>query len=266
MSVTVRGAYSTVEVALDPPVARVTLNRPAVRNAFNGVMIGELTAAFMELGGREDVAGIVLRGAGSVFCAGADIEWMRASLQYSHDDNMEDARRMAAMFDTIDRVPQPVVTLVQGAALGGGMGLLAASDIVIAAEDTVFGFTETKLGIVPAVISSLVLPKIGPTWARALYVTGERFSAGLAQRIGLVHWIVPPGDLDAAAAAKLEELRTSGPRAMRVAKRLACETWRLDPESLRAYAARTLAEVRTSDEGQEGLHAFLEKRAPGWRA
>lgn len=257
--------YATVRLEIDSDVACVTLDRPEVRNAFNVTMIAELTTVFEDLASRDGIIAVVLRGAGASLCAGADVKWMRESLGYSHEENVEDARRMAAMFETINAAPQPTIALVQGAALGGGIGLVAACDIAIAAEDAMFGFTETKLGIVPAVISEVVLPKIGQSWARALYVTGERFSAEMARNIGLVHWLSASVDLETILDAKVAEIRSAGPRASRIAKSLARDAGRLDPESLRDYLVHTIAAARTSDEGQEGLRAFLEKRLPTWR-
>jgi methylglutaconyl-CoA hydratase len=189
---------------------------------------------------------------------------MRASLEFSAEENMEDARRMSDMFHAIDSFPAPVVGRVHGAALGGGMGLIAVCDIVIAAEGTTFGFTETNLGIIPAVISRFVLPKIGESWARALYLTGERFGPDLARQIGLVHWVVAAEDLDSAVDAKVSELLTSGPQATRAAKALVARSRGLDSFAMRELTAERIAAVRTSPEGQEGLRAFLEKRRPGW--
>jgi len=185
--------YETIDLVRSGPVVTVSLNRPDVRNALNAQMIAELTDAFQSLTARDDMRVIVLQGNGASFSAGADVNWMRASLDFSPGVNLEDARRMSDMFHAIDLVSAPVVCKAHGAALGGGMGLLAVCDIVVAAEGTVFGFTEVKLGIIPAVISRFVLPKIGESWARALYLTAERFGPDLARHTGLAPWVTPTG-------------------------------------------------------------------------
>jgi methylglutaconyl-CoA hydratase len=255
----------TVEVSLEGSVAWVALNRPAVSNAFNADMIAEITGVFEDLHTRNDVHLVVLTGNGPTFSAGADVAWMQASLDFSREENVADARRMSSMFAAIEEVPQPVLARVHGACLGGGMGLIAVCDCVIAAEDTVFGFTETKLGIIPGVISAFVLPKIGESWARALFPTGERFGASLARQIGLVHWIVAADQLDIMLGAKIQELLGAGPSAAREAKRLILDTRRVSLDERRELTAQHIATVRTGTEGQEGLRAFLEKRQPAWR-
>lgn len=249
------------------PVARVTLDRPEVRNAFNAELIGELRVTFEAMSGEppELLRAVVLAGAGQAFCAGADVEWMRASLALSREQNQADADAMAAMFEAIDRCPVPVIARVQGAALGGGMGLCAVADIVIAETAATFGFTETRLGIIPAVISPYVLRKIGQTHARALFPTAERFDAERAQTIGLVHTVVPdePG-LDAAVEAALQDIMAAGPTATRAAKALARDVAELPRSEARATTVRRIAEQRTSPEGQEGLAAFVERRSARW--
>ena len=252
---------------LDGVVAHVTLARPEVRNAFNADLIAELRSTFESLAEEppERLRAIVLAGEGNVFSAGADAEWMRTSATLSREENERDAGTMADMFEAIDRSPVPVLARVQGAALGGGMGLCAVSDIVFAETAAVFGFTETRLGIIPAVISPFVIRKIGESNARALFPTGERFDAERAQAIGLVHVVVPdePG-LDAAIAATVQDLLAAGPNAARAAKALARDVPRLDPAEARAATVRRIAEQRTSEEGQDGLAAFLERRPPSW--
>jgi methylglutaconyl-CoA hydratase len=257
--------YETIELDLGGPVATVTLNRPDVRNAFNARMIAELTEVFTELES-SPVRAVVLRGAGASFSAGADVNWMRAGLDFTPEQNLDDALRMSDMFAAIDSLPKPVVARVHGTALGGGMGLMAVCDVVVATEGTVFGFTEAKLGIIPAVISRFVLPKIGPSWARALYLTAERFGVELAQRIGLVHWIAPVEELDRIVDQKARELLSSAPEAIREAKKLVTTALELDRIELRDYTAACIAALRSGPEGQEGLRAFLEKRDPSWRA
>ncbi len=256
--------YQTIRLDVEGRVGIISLHRPEVRNAFNAEMIRELTELCAQLSGRTDLQVLVFQGAGACFSAGADADWMRASLDRSQEENLADALAMSDMFAALQALPQPVLARVQGAALGGGMGLLAVCDIVLAADDAVFGFTETRLGIIPAVISRFVLPKIGPSWARALYLTGERFGADVAQRIGLVHWVVPPNGLDEAVQAKVDELRKCGPHAVREAKALVADLAGRSPLDLRDVTARRIAEIRTGAEGQEGLRAFLEKRSPNW--
>src|SRR5579884_1013714 len=257
--------YQTIRLTREGDVAEVCLNRPDVHNAFNAGMIGELTEAFHALAATEDVRTIVLRGEGRSFCAGADAVWMRESLELSQEENEEDALRMSDMFGAIDGAPQAVVCRAHGAALGGGMGLLAVCDIVVAAGNTRFGFTETRLGIIPAVITRFVVPKIGPSWARRLFLTGERFDAERAREIGLVHEVLEEEKLDQAVSELAEVVRCAGPRAVCEAKRLIADLLSADGPERRELTARRIAAVRTSPEGQEGLRAFLEKRAPGWK-
>ena len=242
-----------LRIERDDDVFRVTLARPETRNAFDPALIAELSEAFVDVG---TCRAVVLAGEGPSFCAGADVEWMRASADLDVEANVADANAMRRMFEAIDACPAPVVALVQGHALGGGIGLVACSDIVIAEPRAVFAFSEVKLGIVPAVISPFALRKIGESAARRYFVTGERFDAATAFAIGLVQEV--SDDLGAALEKILGELRTAGPRAARHAKRLVLE--RPDgPET-----ARRIAERRTSDEGQEGLRAFLDRRNPAW--
>lgn len=256
--------YETLEIETEGAVLTVNLNRPEVRNAFNEQMIGELTELFESLRDRTDVRVVVLRGNGKSFSAGADIHWMRDSLDFSREDNVKDARRMSDMFQAINWLPKPVVARVHGAALGGGMGLIAVCDVVVAADDTIFGFTEAKLGIIPAVISRFVVPKIGESWARALYLTAERFHADVARQMGLVHWIVAGAGLDGMVQQKVDELLSSGPEAVHEAKALVDDVLSCDAGRARDLTAERIARLRTSPEGQEGLRAFLEKRQPGW--
>jgi methylglutaconyl-CoA hydratase len=243
---------------------RVTMNRPDVRNAFNAELIAALHDVFADLSNDDGVRSIVLAGEGKTFSGGADIAWMRAALELPEAENVRDAEAMAAMLIAIDRCPKPVIARVQGAALGGGCGLIAASDIVVAASDAVFGFTEVKLGIIPAVISPFVLPKIGASHARALFVTGERFDAARAQRIGLVHYVVPADQLDARIDVILEEFRTAAPSAVAAAKAVVRDVSAATPDEATALTARAIAKQRTSVEGQEGLRAFLERRPASW--
>jgi methylglutaconyl-CoA hydratase len=244
---------SALQVERDGAVLRVTMARPDRRNAFDAALIDELARAFADVG---DVRAVVLAGEGKSFSAGADVEWMRSSVDLSYEENVADALRLRAMLDAIDGCPAPVVARVQGHALGGGCGLVACCDIVVAEPGAQFAFSEVKLGIVPAVISPFALAKIGPGAARRFFVTGERFTADVALRIGLVHEVA--GDLDAAVERLVAELLTAGPDAARAAKQLARAPLAADE------TAERIAAQRTSAEGQEGLRAFLEKRPPRW--
>ena len=243
----------TLAVARDGALLRVTLARPERRNAFDATMIRELTQAFADVG---DARAAVLAGDGPSFCAGADVEWQRSSVDLTYEENLEDAGRLLRMLETIDSCPAPVVARIHGYALGGGSGLAACADVAIAASDAVFGFSEVKLGIIPAVISPFVLPRIGAA-ARRYVLTGERFDAETALRIGLVSEVA--ADPEAAVERVVAELLEAGPEATRAAKRLVRK--RPPAEETPQIAAR----MRTSPEGQEGLRAFLERRAPAWR-
>ena len=243
-----------LRVEQDGDLLRVTMARPDRRNAFDAELISELTEAFGEVG--EDVIAVILAGEGKSFSAGADVDWMRSSIELSYEENITDARRLRMMLETIDSCPAPVLARVQGHALGGGCGLVACSDIVVAAPDVEFAFSEVKLGIIPAVISPFAHAKIGSSAARRYFLTGERFDSATALRIGLVHEVAQ--DLDAAVELLLAELRSAAPEAARHAKKLVLER----PDGL--GTERRIAQRRTSDEGQEGLRAFLEKRDPSW--
>ena len=236
----------------DGGILRVTLARPERRNAFDAALIAELADAFADVG---DARAVVLAGDGPSFCAGADVEWHRSSIELSYDENVEDGMRLYRMLEAVDTCPAPVVCVAHGYALGGGSGLVACADLALAHPETVFGFTEVRLGIIPAVISPFVLPKIGAA-ARRYFLTGERFGAEVALRIGLVHEIAD--DVDSAVASVVDAIRAGGPEAVREAKRLVRER----PSGIEA--ARIAARRRTSDEGQGGLRAFLDKRSPPW--
>ena len=238
----------------DGPLLRVTIARPERRNAFDATLIAALSEAFREVG---NARAVVLAGEGESFCAGADVAWQRASIDLSYEENVEDAMRLYGMCEAIDSCPAPVVARVQGYALGGGSGIVACADVAVTAEDAVFGFSEVRLGIIPAVISPFVLAKIGAAGARRYFLTGERFGPEVALRIGLVHEVAR--DLDGTVEAVVDGLLAGGPEAVRAAKRLALER----PSGIET--ARIAAGRRTSPEGQEGLRAFLEKRTPSWR-
>ncbi len=244
---------SALRTERDGPLLRITIARPERRNAFDAGLIAELAAAFSDV---DDARVVVLAGDGPSFSAGADVEWQRSAIDLSYDENVEDAMRLYGMMEAIDACPAPVVARIQGYALGGGSGLVACCDVAIAGRDAVFGFSEVKLGIIPAVISPFVVPKIGVGAARRYFLTGERFDAETALRIGLVHEVAD--DLDEALDRVVGELLTSGPEAAREAKRLLREL----PTGI--DTAHVAARLRTSPEGQDGLRAFLDRRKPDW--
>ena len=246
---------SALRIERDGPLLRITIARPERRNAFDAGLIAELAAAFSDVG---DARVVLLAGDGPSFSAGADVEWQRSAIDLSYDENVEDAMRLYGMMEAIDACPAPVVARIQGYALGGGSGLVACCDIAIAGTDAVFGFSEVKLGIIPAVISPFVVPKIGVGAARRYFLTGERFDAETALRIGLVHEVAD--DLDEGIDRVVGELLTSGPEAVREAKRLLRDL----PTGI--DTAHVAARLRTSPEGQEGLRAFLERRDASWRS
>ena len=245
-------------------VATVTLRRPEVHNAFNAQLVKELTMACTELSANEQLHAVVLTGDGPSFSAGADLRGMKAATDLSEEDNLNDALRLADLLYTINTLPCAVVGRINGTAIGGGVGLVAVCDIVIAAENARFAFSEVKLGIAPAVISPYVVRKIGEGNTRVLFLTGERFSAARAREVGLVHSVMPLESLDDAVQKTLSELLTSGPQAIRACKTLALNVGSMDYQTGRRYTAETIARLRVGTEGQEGLRAFLEKRTPGW--
>ncbi len=248
------------------PVLRLTLNRPDVRNAFDEELIAALTSAAAEAADDHTLRAAVLAGSGKTFCAGADIGWMSKAIAYTQRENLSDAEDLSRMLERLDTLALPLVGRVHGAALGGGVGLAAVCDIVIAAEDAVFALSEVKLGIVPAVVAPYVLRKIGVSAARELFLTGARFSAARAKEIGLVHEVVPAGDLDAAIGRRLAEILSAGPKAVAIAKALIREIAGANPRDVIGLTTNTIASQRVSEEGQEGLRAFLEKRKPHWIA
>ena len=257
--------YRFITTRRDGPVEYLTLNRPDVRNAFNEHVIDELTRWAAAATGAEGRARcVVLSGAGKAFCAGADVTWMSKMVSYTREENVRDAQAMARMFAALDTLPMPLIGRIHGAALGGGSGLAAVCDIVVADEGAVFGFTEVKLGILPAVISPYVLAKIGRSAARELFLTGMRFGTQRAKEIGLVHAVVPADRLDAAVQEYVTELLGAGPEGVAAAKALIPEAWHRPATDAMGITAEAIAARRVSPEGQEGMKAFLEKRKAGW--
>jgi methylglutaconyl-CoA hydratase len=240
------------------------MQRPEVHNAFNTQLIQDLQSAFTQLSQDNNLHAVILAGDGKSFSAGADIQMMQEAITFSADENVQDALRLADLMQTIETFPCPVVARIHGTAMGGGVGLVAVCDIAIAATHARFAFSEVKLGIAPAVISPYVLRKIGISHARALFATGERFNAQRAYEIGLVHTIGPIEQLDVTVEQTIQELLSSAPQAIRACKKLALQVGRMESTEALFYTAETIARLRTSAEGQEGLHAFLEKRQPSW--
>ena len=256
--------YKHLDIRRDDPIEYLTLNRPDVRNAFNEELIAELTDWAAGAQADRGLRAIVLAGAGKSFCAGADIAWMSKTMAFTAEENLADATAASRMFAAIDALPMPVVGRIHGAALGGGAGLAAVCDIAIAEDQAFFGFTEVKLGILPAVISPFVLAKIGRSAARELFLTGARFSAARAREIGLVHAVVSAAELDDSIAAFLQEILAASPDAIAAAKELIRDVSGRPVDEAMPITAAAIARQRVSPQGQEGLAAFLAKRKPSW--
>lgn len=257
-------AFQTIRVALAGKVARITFARPEVHNAFNATMIGELSEAFDLMRNEPGVRVVVLTGEGKSFCAGADINWMREIIEYSYEQNLSESLQLAEALHKLYTLPKPTVAMVNGTAIGGGNGFLSACDIAVAAEEARFGLSEVKIGLVPAAISPFVIRKIGESKAREYFLTGKRIPAAKAKEIGLVNQVVPREKLAGAVDELVTLLLTSGPEALANCKELIFQVPRLSLEEVKEYTARMIANLRISEEGQEGMASFLEKRKPKW--
>ncbi|HLH32051.1 MAG TPA: enoyl-CoA hydratase-related protein [Terriglobia bacterium] len=254
-----------LKIDIHKNVALVSLNRPEIHNAFNDELVKQVTDAFIDLGKRSEVRVIVLTGSGKSFCAGADLNWMKRMVHYTYEENLEDARAIGRMYLAIAKCPKPVIARVHGAALGGGAGLVAACDIGVAIESVQFGFTEVKLGIIPAIISPFVLARVGPGRARELFITGERFLAPVAMNIGLIQHVVSHEPaLDALVDSKISQIMTSAPSAIAAAKDLIFGVVTRTLENSLDFAAEAIARVRAGTEGQAGMQAFLDHQKPPW--
>src|SRR6266540_4026091 len=253
-----------IAVNREGPVATITMPRPEVHNAFNEHLIAQLREAFDSLRDDGGVRVVVLAGEGKSFSAGADLDWMRRAASFSEEENLRDAASAAALWRAVAECPKPVVARVHGNAFGGGAGLGAASDIAIASEQTMFGFTEVRLGLVPATVAPHVVEKIGPGRALPLFLTGERFDARRAFEIGLVHQVVPDAEMDVAVGTVVDQLLSGGPNALRWCKELVRHVAAEDRTRIDEYTAGLIASARAGEEGREGVAAFLEKRKPGW--
>jgi len=256
--------HITVERSHEDRIATITMRRAEARNAFNARLVADLHEAFTDLRSDTRLHAVILTGDGPAFSAGADLNMMKASSAFSQEQNLNDAMAMGDLFKIINTFPCAVIGRINGTAMGGGLGLVAVCDIVIAVDSAKLAFSEVRLGIAPAVISPYVIRKIGEAQARMLFLTGETFSAAYARQIGLAHTVTTAEELDAAVENKVGELLKSAPLAMRACKALALNVGQMDSETARRYTAETIARLRVSPEGQEGLQAFLEKRKPDW--
>ena len=255
----------SIITSVNAGVATLTLSQPEIRNAFSDVVIAEITAAFAEVGQRDDVRAVVLAAEGPAFCAGANLNWMRAMADYTREENLADAGKLAAMLHTIATCPHPTIARVQGDVYAGGMGLVAACDMAVAVDAAHFCLSEVKIGLIPDTIAPYVLRAMGTRAGQRYFLTGERFDAAEALRIGFVHQVVAADDLDSAVDGLLKHLLSAGPAAVRACKRLVDDV--AGREINAALVARTvecIADIRASAEGKEGVQAFLNKRKPNW--
>jgi methylglutaconyl-CoA hydratase len=257
--------YDTIKIEKTDQALKIILNRPGVKNAFNEVMIKEITDLFRRINDTpNNLRIIIITGEGDIFCAGADLNWMKGMVDYSLEQNLEDSRKLANMFHLVAACHLPVVARISGPALGGGTGLVAASDIAIASDNAKFGFTEVKLGLAPAVISPYLIKKIGEGNCRRYFLTGERFSAPQAMKMGLVHEVVPENELDKATNEIVQHLISSAPQAITTCKELLSRDSTLREPDLSNYLTEVIAKMRVGAEAQDGMNAFLEKRKPKW--
>ncbi|MBU0983363.1 MAG: enoyl-CoA hydratase/isomerase family protein [candidate division Zixibacteria bacterium] len=258
--------YTTLTYEKDGRVGRVSFCRPEIHNAFNGTVIKEMTHLFGMIEQDDDIRVVVLTGKGKSFCAGADLNWMREVINQSFEENLAESNALADLFYQIYTLKRPVVGAINGAAIGGGTGFVAVCDIAVAAQSAKFSFSEVKIGVVPACIGPYVIKKMGEGKARELFITGERMTADRALQVGLVNRVVADSMLESDVEHLVESILTSGPEAVATAKRLVSEVPGQTPEQFKPYTAEMIARLRISDEGQEGMDAFLNKRKPRWAA
>lgn len=256
--------YQTVKYETKGKLARVTFCRPEVHNAFNGTLITEMTEVFSQIAKDDDLRLVILTGEGKSFCAGADLNWMRGVIKQTFDENLAESNALADLFYAIYTCRRPVIGRINGAAIGGGTGFVAVCDIAIAAESAVFSFSEVKIGVVPACIGPYVIKKMGEGKTRELFISGERMKAARAHDVGLVNRVVADDQLDAEVDGLVKLIMSSGPEAVAMAKRLVSEVPGMTPQQFKPYTAEMIARLRISDEGQEGMDAFLNKRKPRW--
>lgn len=256
--------YKTILIEKENRIRKIILNRPDIHNAFNDVMIHELLEVFNAIKKDKETRVIILTGSGKSFCAGADLSWMKKIINYSYEENLKESLELAELFYTINNLPQPTIARVNGAVIGGGTGLISVCDIVIAAETSKFSLSEVKLGLVPACISPYVFKRIGEKGCRELFLTGERIDAYKAKEYGLVNYVVKLADLDKVVNEFVSLLISSGPNAIAICKELLQKIPNMNPNQYKNYTAEIIAQLRISEEGQEGMNAFLEKRKPKW--
>jgi len=254
----------TIKYTIKNKVAWVTLNRREIHNAFNETMIGELLELYKEIRGMQNVRVVVITGEGKSFCAGADLNWMGGVIKYSYEQNLKESLQLAELFYTMYSLPKPTIAMVNGAAIGGGAGMVAVNDLVIASDRAKFSFSEVKLGLVPACISPYVIRKVGENRSRELFLSGERMDAQKALQFGFVNQVVPDEELETVVEKQIGQLMSSGPNALAICKDLLEKVPQISLEQAKKYTAESIAALRVSDEGQEGMRAFFEKRKPKW--
>jgi len=257
--------YSTIIVNIDDRIARVTLNRPEVHNAFNNILINDLYDCFEKLKSEPNLRLIIITGNGKSFCAGADLNWMKSVVNYSYEQNLEESLKLAKLMYLIFTHPKPVIARINGSAVGGGVGLMSVCDILIADENAIFGLSEVKLGLVPAVIAPFVMSRIGESHARELFITGQRITAKRAFELNLINYAVPADRIDEVVNEKADLILQNGPEAVKAVKEMIYKVGhQIKIDEVHNYTAELIANLRLSPEGQEGMNAFLEKRKPNW--
>jgi methylglutaconyl-CoA hydratase len=256
--------YKTIEVERENDLATVTLNRPDMHNAMNEELMKELTACFNNLSTDENIRVVILTGNGKSFCAGADLNWMKSMANYSEEENIRDSRLLLELYEAIYTCPKPVIGRINGHAFGGGLGLIAVCDLTIGVPGKKFAFSEAKLGIIPSVISTYIVRRIGLANMRRLFITGERFTSDHAKDIGILDYVVPEEEFDEMVQKYVDQLRSSGPKAIKEAKNLVSKCEQMDRGAYKEFTVDKIAELRVSNEGQEGINAFLEKRKTTW--
>jgi methylglutaconyl-CoA hydratase len=257
-------SYETIEIQKKKDITTIILNRPEVHNAMNEKLMIELTSCFKKLNKDNQTRIIILKGKGKSFSAGADLNWMKSMVEYSKDENIKDSKLLSELYETIYNSPKPIIGHINGHAFGGGVGLIAVCDITIAPPDKKFAFSEVKLGIIPSVISTYIVKRIGISNMRRLFLTGERFNSQYAKQIGLIDYVIPEEEIDAEIQKNIDKLKTSNSNAINEIKKLIKKYNDLDIESYKDHTVQKISELRISDDGQEGIKAFLEKRKPKW--
>jgi methylglutaconyl-CoA hydratase len=256
--------YETIEIHKNNKTVTIILNRPEVHNALNEQLMKELIDCFKKLDRDNDIRIIILSGKGKSFCAGADLNWMKSMVNYSKEENIEDSKLLLNLFEAIYNCSKPVIGRINGHAFGGGLGLLAVCDINVAKPNLKFAFSEVKLGIIPSVISSFIVKRINLAYMRRLFITGEKFDSDYAKEIGLIDYIVPDEEFDSKINEYIEKILSSGPIAIGEIKNLVDKYQELDLEKYKTFTVEKISELRISEEGQEGINAFLEKRKTKW--